>query len=108
MQRLGLIFTFIALSLFPLNAAHSLAAGLPGRTSILIGKGGEEVRLETPGLARTLHISKTGVASTSLRSGATELLAGPSHEFRLEFQFASPNRKPQGLKPGEGAVIDSS
>src|SRR5208282_4652733 len=62
---------------------------------------------QAPGLVRVLRVSKRGVASSSFKVRGTELLAGPSHEFHMRFQFASPNRKPQGLKPGEGGVINS-
>lgn len=107
MQRFNLFFAIVISFLFGL-AAYGVPPEQPRGASIVISKGGEEVRLEAPGLARTLRISKSGVASTSLKVGGTELLAGPSHEFHLQFQFASPNRKPQGLKPGEGGVINST
>ncbi|MGD1104793.1 MAG: hypothetical protein ABSA59_22335 [Terriglobia bacterium] len=96
--------TYFALAL----AAYGLPPEQPRGSYIVVSKGGDVVRLEAPGLVRTLRISKRGVASTSLKVRGTELLAGPSHEFRLQFQFASPNRKPQGLKPGEGGVINST
>ena len=107
MQRFNLYITLI-ISLVLALAAYSLPPEQPRGSSIVASKRGDLVRLESPGLVRTLRISKSGVASTSLKVRGTELLAGPSHEFRLQFQFASPNRKPQGLKPGEGGEINSS
>jgi hypothetical protein len=107
MQRINLFLAFI-LSFVSALAAFGLPPEQPRGSSIVVSKRGDEVRLQTPGLARTLRITKSGVASTSLKAGGTELLAGPSHEFRLQFQFASPIRKPQGLKPGEGGVINST
>jgi hypothetical protein len=107
MQRFNLFVAFI-LSFVLALAAYGLPPEQPGGSSIIVGKGGDEIRLVTPGLVRTLRISKRGVASTSLKVRGTELLRTPSHEFALQFQFASPNRKPQGLKPGEGGVINST
>jgi hypothetical protein len=96
--------TFFALAL----AADGLPPEQPCSASSVVSKSGGEVRLESPGLIRTLRISKRGVASTSLKVRGTELLGKPSHEFGVQFQFASPNRKPQGLKPGEGVAIIST
>jgi len=107
MQRFNL-FGASVISFVLALAAYGLPPQQPRGSSIVVSKRGDQVRLEAPGLARTLRITKSGVASTSLKVHGTELLAGPSHEFRLQFQFASPNRKPQGLKPGEGGVTNST
>ena len=88
--------------------AFGLPPGQLSGSSIVVSKRGAEVRLQTPGLVRTLRIGNRGVMSTSLKVRGTELLGQPSHEFDLQFQFASPNRKPQGLKPGEGGEINST
>ncbi|MGA3323206.1 MAG: hypothetical protein ABSF45_01935 [Terriglobia bacterium] len=106
MQRFNLFFAFI-ITFSLAFAAHGLPPEEPRGSSIVINKGGDQARLQAPGLQRVLRISKIGVASSSFRIRGTELLAGPSHEFHVRFQFASPNRKPQGLKPGEGGVINS-
>jgi hypothetical protein len=51
------------------------AYGVSSHTSsITVSKGGGEVRLSTPGLQRTLRITKSGVASVSLKAGGAELL----------------------------------
>ena len=107
MLRRTVYFALIVSFMFAL-AARALPADRPENASIAVSKGGSEVRLAAPGLNRALRVSPTGVRTVSLKSGKTELLAGPAHEFRLQIEFASPNRKPQGLKPGEGGVISST
>ncbi|MDR3673856.1 MAG: alpha-galactosidase [Acidobacteriota bacterium] len=106
-QRFNPFFVFI-MSFILAIAALGLPPEQPRKTSIAISNGGNEIRLVTPGLTRTIRIDGRGVATTSLKVPGGELLRQPGHEFGLQFQFASPNRKPQGLKPGEGGSINST
>lgn len=107
MLRRTVLFALIASFILALSA-RALPTDQSGNASIVVSKGGGEVRVAAPGLNRALRVSPTGVTTTSLKSGKTELLARPAHEFRLQIEFASPNRKPQGLKPSEGGAISST
>ena len=69
---------------------------------------GESMTLRAGLLSRTIHISASGrLETTSLRVEGRELLAGAIPEIRFTVRCAEPNRRPPGLKPGEGTVLQS-
>jgi hypothetical protein len=106
MHKARLLITLTGILTFEVGVNALLLSDSPA-AAIVVKKDGQVV-ISTPDLVRTLQVSKQGVQSTSLKVGASELLSGPSHEFRLQIEFASPNRRPKGLKPGEGGVIKQS
>ena len=58
-------------------------------------------------LTRQIHAGGRNLATTSLRVTGQELLAGTIPEVIFTVRRAAPNGRPLGLKPGEGALVQS-
>lgn len=73
--------------------------------SLTIGvKGNAEI--DAGLLSRTIDL-RSGVPWTEgIKIASTQLLAAPTAEVSFNVSMASPNRKPDGLKPGEGGAIE--
>jgi len=80
-----------------------------------ITRAGDTIELRAGLLTRRLDVANGRIATTQLRVDGTDLLAGPSAEFRVTFQRAVPNRRPGGLRrdaalpaAGPGAWVTDS
>ena len=67
----------------------------------------ETVTLRAGLLTRTIHIGNQRLETTSLRVADHELLNGTVPEILFRVCCADPNRRPPGLKPGEGTPVQS-
>ncbi len=83
-------------------AAVSASAG----DSPVMPRRGDAYTLRAGILARTLDVSGGNLTTTKLTVDGVEALDGPTDELSFVVTSASPNVRPIGLRPGEGAEVD--
>ncbi len=67
---------------------------------------GSSIHINAGILARTISRDGACLSTRSIRVGGEEMLSGPAREFSATFTHANPNRRPVGLRPGEGASVE--
>ena len=65
------------------------------------------IRLRAGVLTREIHLDGVSIRTKTLDVDSDNLLACPSRELAMRVRKAQPNRRPVGLRPGEGETIDS-
>lgn len=85
--------------------AFALAAPAEQKPTATISDTGNGVDLAAGLLTRTLAFDGGNVCTTAIRVDGTDVLTGPAREFSVTFHRANPNRRPQGLMPGESEAI---
>ena len=68
---------------------------------------GDAVTLRAGLLSRNIHMSGQRLYTASIRVDGHELLATAIPEVRFMVRRAEPNRRPVGLRPGEGKLLQS-
>jgi hypothetical protein len=98
-------------------AMRTLLGLVVGSTSVMLLLGscvfaagivdGGTVTLPAGLMSREIHTGGHRLATTSIRVDGQEVLAGPIPEVLFTVHRANPNRRPIGLKAGEGALVQS-
>jgi hypothetical protein len=101
MNRIVVGFVALAATLGPLTAAETSA-----RWQIVSRDDRAEISAGI--LTRQLRFAQGNVATTHLKVGEHDCVAGPAREFSLTVSLAEPNRKPKGLLPGQSKIIDTA
>ena len=66
------------------------------------------VEIDAGILTRQLRFAQGNAATTHLKVGDHDCLAGPAREFSLTVALAEPNRKQKGLMPDQSRIIDTA
>jgi len=69
---------------------------------------GDAYRIKAGQLERTLELGGRNVATSAIAVDGVGILAGPAKELSVRFHRADPDRKPEGLKAGQGGEINSA
>ena len=69
---------------------------------------GDRIDFHAGILARTISLASGSAETTSLIVAGKTALEGPVQELSVAFSRAEPNRRPAGLKAGQGGEINSA
>lgn len=82
-------------------------AGQPTKhATVLVSADGQKASLHVGMLDRDITLQDGVPYTASLRVDKKDFLDTPGEELRFSVRVASPNRRPTGLRPGEGGTID--
>ena len=84
-----------------------IALAASAGTAAEIASVGDTVTLRAGLLSRAVRMGGRRVETSSILVDGHELLAGPIPEVLFTVSRAEPNRRPVGLRPGEGKPLDS-